>query len=121
MTETMTQTIELGKAEFITIEAFEFELEDGCIYEGERIEAIDTYWYEQMGCDLYDYVYELCSNNLEKDEEAVIQIIPRRWATIVDGELEDCGDSCLGQEEFIWVDGNLFTQEQYETYMKQMY
>ena len=74
-----------------------------------------------MGCDLYDYVYELCSNNLEKDEEAMIQIIPRRWATIVDGELEDCGDSCLGQEEFIWVDGNLFTQEQYETYMKQMY
>ena len=121
MTETMTQTLELGKAQLFTIEAYEFELEDGCIYDGERIESVDTYWYEQMGGDLYDYICDQCEKNLDKDEEAVIQVVPRRWATIVDGELEDCGDSCIGHEEYIWIDGNLFTQQQYETYMEQMY
>ena len=121
MTATMTQTLELGKAQFWTIEAFEFELEDGTISEGERIESIDTYWYEQMGSEMYDYICDLCENNLEKDKEVMISIVPRKWATIVDGELEDCGDSCVGQEEFIWIDSELFTQEQYEVYMKQMY
>ena len=118
---TMTQTLELSKGQFFTIEAFEFELEDDTINEGEKIESIDTYWYEQMGSEMYDYICNLCENNLEKDEEAMISIVPRKWATIVDGELEDCGDSCVGQEEFIWIDGELFTQEQYEVYMKQMY
>ena len=32
MTTTTTQTIELGKAQFWTIEAFYFELEDGYYY-----------------------------------------------------------------------------------------
>ena len=118
---TMTQNLELGKAQLFTIEAYEFELEDDTIIEGEMIGAINTYWFEQMGGDLYDYVYSQCANNLDDNEEALIQVVPRRWATIVDGELEDCGDSCLGQEEFIWVDGELFTQQQYEVYMAQMY
>lgn len=118
---TMTQTLELGKAQFWTIEAYEFELEDDYAIEGERIESVDTYWYEQMGGDLYDYICDQCEKNLDKDEDALIQVVPRRWASIVDGELEDCGDSCIGQEEFFWVDGNLFTQQQYETYMEQMY
>ncbi len=118
---TMTQTLELGKAQLFTIEAYEFELEDDYAIEGERIESVDTYWFEQMGGDLYDYVYAQCANNLDDNEEALIQVVPRRWATIVDGLLEDCGDSCIGQEEFFWVDGNLFTQQQYETYMAQMY
>ena len=118
---TMTQTLELGKAQLFTIEAYEFELEDDTISEGERIESIDTYWFAQMGGDLYDYVYSQCANNLDDNEVALIQVVPRRWATIVDGLLEDCGDSCMGQEEFFWVDGELFTQEQYEVYMAQMY
>ena len=119
---TMTQTLELGKAQFWTIEAYEFELEDDyAIIEGEKIEDVDTYWFAQMGGDLYDYVCAQCTNNLDEDKHALINIVPRRWATIVDGILEDCGDSCIGQEEFIWVDGELFTQEQYEVYMKQMY
>ena len=117
----MTQTLELGKAQLFTIEAFEFELEDDYAIEGERIESVDTYWYEQMGGELYDYICDQCEKNLDKDEEALIQVVPRRWASIVDGELEDCGDSCIGQEEYIWIDGNLFTQQQYETYMEQMY
>ena len=118
---TMTQTLELGKAQFFTIEAFELELEDDTISEGERIESIDTYWFEQMGGDLYEYVYAQCANNLDDNEEALIIVSPRRWANIVDGILEDCGDSCYGGEEYIWVDGELFTPEQYEVYMKQMY
>ena len=118
---TMTQTLELGKAQFWTIEAFEFELEDDYAIEGERIESIDTYWFAQMGGDLYDYICDQCEKNLDDNEEALIQVVPRRWASIVDGILEDCGDSCIGQEEFFWVDGNLFTQQQYETYMEQMY
>ena len=118
---TMTQNLELGKAQLFTIEAYEFELEDDTISEGEMIGAINTYWFEQMGGDLYEYVYSQCANNLDDNEEALIVVSPRRWATIVDGLLEDCGDSCVGQEEFIWIDGELFTQEQYEVYMEQMY
>ena len=118
---TMTQNLELGKAQLFTIEAFELELEDDTISEGERIESIDTYWFKQMGGDLYEYVYAQCANNLDNSEEALISVVPRKWASIVDGLLEDCGDSCIGQEEFIWIDGELFTPEQYETYMEQMY
>ena len=118
---TMTQTLELSKGQFFTIEAYEFEFEDDTIIEGERIESIDTYWHEQMDDDLFDYVYDLCEKNLDRDEEVLVQVVARRWATIVDGELEDCGDSCYGGDEYIWVDGELFTQMQYDTYMKQMY
>ena len=113
----MTQNLELGKAQLFTIEAFELELEDDTISEGERIESIDTYWFKQMGGDLYEYVYDQCANNLDDSEEALISIVPRKWASIVDGLLEDCGDSCIGQEEFIWIDGELFTPEQYEVYI----
>ena len=45
----MTSTIELGKAQFWTIEAFQFGCEDFCFYEGERCEDLDTYWFEGMG------------------------------------------------------------------------
>ena len=62
---TMTQNLELGKAQLFTIEAYEFELEDDTISEGEMIGAINTYWFEQMGGDLYEYVYSQCANNLD--------------------------------------------------------
>jgi hypothetical protein len=112
---TMTQTIELGKAQFFTIEAFYFELKDGYCYEEERCEAVDTYWFAQMGGKLEEYMKQECYNNLDKNEHVRVSLIPRRWATIVDGEREDYGDECLGREDYIWNGSELITEEEYIT------
>ena len=48
----MTNTLELNKGEFYTIESHFFEFEDGCFYEEDRNETIDTYWYEGLGLTL---------------------------------------------------------------------
>jgi len=113
MTQTMTQTVELGKAEFWTIEAFQFEYEDDCFYEGERCEDVDTYWFEGMGGTLGEYLDQECNNNLGEDDHVMVSIIPRRWATIVDGIPEDYGDDCLGREDYIWNGSELLTEEEY--------
>ena len=115
--QTMTQTLELGKAEFFTIEAFQFEYEDECFYEEDRCEDVDTYWYEGVGGTLDEYVRQECNNNLTEDDHVMVNVIPRRWATIVDGIPEDYGDDCLGIESYIWNGTELITQEEY---IKQM-
>ena len=109
----MTTTIELGKAEFWTIEAFQFEYEDECFYEEDRCEDVDTYWYEGMGNTLEEYFREVCNDNLTEDDHVMVSLIPRRWATIVDGEVTDYGDDCLGIETYIWNGSELMTQEEY--------
>lgn len=111
----MTQTLELGKAQFFTIEAFEFEYEDGCFYEEDRCEDLDTYWFEQVGGTLDEYVLQECMNNLDEDNHVMVQVIPRRWATIVDGIPEEYGDSCLGIETYIWNGKELVSEEEYES------
>ena len=109
----MTTTVELGKAQFWTIESFQFEYEDDCFYEGERCEDVDTYWYEGVSDNLDEYVREVCDLNLTYLDHVMVSLIPRRWATIVDGIPEDYGDDCLGREDYIWNGRELLTQEEY--------
>ena len=115
----MTETLELGKGEFFTIEAFEFEFEDGYFYEGERCEAVDCYWHEHTifdGCDTLDeYVKCVCESELTEDDHVRVSVIPRRYATFVDGLLEEYGDDCLGREDYIWTGSELITEEEYIT------
>ena len=113
MTTTTTQTIELGKAQFWTIEAFYFELEDGYFYEGERCEDVDAYWFPQVGGTLEEYFNDQCNNNLGEDDLVRVSLIPRRWATIEDGIPTDYGDDCLGREDYIWNGAELLTEEEY--------
>ena len=117
----MTQTLELGKAQFFTIEAFEFEYEDGCFYEEERCEDVDTYWFEQVGGTLDEYVRQECMNNLDEDNHVMVSVIPRRWATIVDGVPEEYGDDCLGREDYIWNGKELISQEEYQDQLQFIY
>ena len=114
----MTTTLELGKAEFWTIEAFEFEYEDECFYEGERCEDLDTYWFKGVGGTLDQYFQDQCHNNLGIHDHVMVNVIPRRYATIVDGEVIDYGDDCLGIETYIWNGEELLTQEEYINEMK---
>jgi len=109
----MTTTVELGKAQFWTIESFQFEYEDGYFYEGERCEELDTYWFESVGSTLGEYVDQECNNYLKEEDHVMVSIIPRRWATIVNGIPEDYGDDCLGREDYIWNGSELLTQEEY--------
>ena len=117
MTATMTETLELGKGEFFTIEAFEFELEDGYFYEGERCEAVDFYWHEHEifdNCDTLDeYVKFVCESYLTEDDQVRVSVIPRKWATFVDGLLEEYGDDCLGRVDYIWNGSKLITEEEF--------
>ena len=108
----MTNTLELNKGEFYTIESHFFEFEDGCFYEEDRNETIDTYWYEGLGISLQESLEQQVSK-LEEDEICRVSLIPRRWATIVDGDVEDYGDDCLGREDFIWNGNELVTEEEY--------
>ena len=109
----MTTTVELGKAQFWTIESFQFEYEDGYFYEGERCEELDTYWFESVGGTLGEYVDQECNNYLKEEDHVMVSLIPRRWATIVNGIPEDYGDDCLGREDYIWNGSELLTQEEY--------
>ena len=109
----MTQTLELGKAEFFTIEAFYFELEDGYFYEEDRCETIDTYWYVGLGSSLQETLEDEVSK-LEEDEICRVSIIPRRWATIEDGEVIEYGDDCMGREDYIWNGKELVSEEEYQ-------
>ena len=115
----MTETLELGKGEFYTIEAFYFELEDGCFYETELYEAVDCYWHEHTifdNCDTLDeYVKHICETNLTEDDRVMVSVVPRRYAIFVDGLLDEYGDSCMGQEDYIWNGTKLITQEEYIT------
>ena len=113
----MMLNLELGKGQFWTIEAFQFEYEDECFYEGERCEDVDTYWFEQVGGTLDQYFRDQCNNNLGKDDHVIVSLIPRRWATIVDGIPEDYGDDCLGREDYVWNGYELLTQEEYIDHM----
>ena len=109
----MTSTVELGKAQFWTIEAFQFEYEDGCFYEGDRCMDVDSYWYEGVGGTLGEYLDQECMNNLNEDDHVMVSLIPRRWATIENGIPTDYGDDCLGREDYIWNGKELLTQEEY--------
>ena len=105
--------LNLSKGEFFTIEAFEFEYEDGYFYEGERCEDVDTYWYEGVGGTLDQYVQQECYNNLNEDNHVMVQVIPRKWATIVDGLVEDYGDDAFSIETYIWNGKELVSEEEY--------
>jgi len=111
----MTQIIELQKGEFFTIEAFTFTLEDGIIYEGERDEDLDTYWYDNEifeGQQLMEYTHELCVDCL-KDNVRIVDVIARRYATIVDGFVNEYGDDTCDNRRYIWTGKQLLTVENY--------
>ena len=111
----MTQIIELQKGEFFTIEAFTFTQEDGIIYEEERDEDLDTYWYDDPifeGQQLMEYVYSLCVDCL-KDNPRIVDVIARRYATIVDGFVDDYGDSTIDNRRYIWTGKQLLTEHDY--------
>ena len=107
----MAKTLELGKAEFITVEFYLDEDQD------ER--------YDDGGCDFY-YVEQLHDNETieeaivailgEIDEKVYVNATPRRYATLeVDddgdiGEVIDYGDSCLGGEDYIYENNVLLTE-----------
>ena len=95
---------------FTTIEAFEFTLEDGYLYEEDRIEDLDFTWTEEDG-ELDDIVLIECQERL-KDVTAMIVITPRDYVTYhEDGEVEDYGGG--NPETFIWTNNVLVTEEQY--------
>jgi hypothetical protein len=71
-----------------------------------------------MGNTLEGYFREVCNDNLTEDDHVMVNLIPRRWATIVDGEVIDYGDDCLGIESYIWNGQELLTQEEYINDMK---
>ena len=77
-------TVTFNKGEFITIEAFYCEIEDGEVYEEERCEDVDTYWTEEKG-DLMEYVLEQCKY-IETKDPVIVDILPRKWAEFI----EDC-------------------------------
>ena len=107
---------ELGKGEFYTIEAFTFTLEDGIIYEEERDEELDTYWYDEPifeGQQLDEYVLSLCYDCLSSDAPRIVDVIARRYATIEDGFPTDYGDSTLDSNRYIWTGKKLVTEEEY--------
>ena len=111
----MTSTIELQKGEFYTIEAFEFTQEDGYIYEEDRDEDLDTYWYENAifeGQSLLEYVTALCHDCL-KNNIRIVDVNARRWATIVDGFVEDYGDTALDCNRYIWTGKRLLSESDY--------
>ena len=95
---------------FTTIEAFEFTVEDGYVYEEERIEALDFTWTEKDGI-LDDIILTECQERL-KDITAMISVTPRDYVTYdEDGEVEDYGGG--NPETFIWVNNELLTEEDY--------
>ena len=112
----LTTSTQLAKGEFYTIEAFHFEVEDGCYYEEERFEPIDTFWYAGLGLTLEEKLDQECKDNLTEDDLVRVSLIPRRWATIVDGEPEEYGDDCLGREDYIWNGKELLSEEDYLQY-----
>ena len=107
----MTKTLELGKAEFITVEFYLDEDQD------ER--------YDDGGCDFY-YVEQLHDNETieeaivailgEIDEKVYVNATPRRYATLeVDddgdiGEVIDYGDSCLVGADYIYENNVILTE-----------
>ena len=109
----MTNTIELGKAEFWTIESHYISVEDDYIYEEERNETIDTYWYEGYDDQTLEESLNQQVSRLDEDEVCRVSLIPRRWATIEDGIPTDYGDDCLGREDFIWNGKELITEDEY--------
>ena len=113
MTITMTdQQKTLGKGEFITIEAFYCEIEDGEVYEEERCEDVDTYWTAAKG-DLMEYVLEQCKY-IETKDPVIVDVLPRKWAEFDDdGNMEDYGDCCLGIERYIWHENKLTREEEF--------
>ena len=108
-------TIELGKGEFYTIEAFTFTLDDDTLYEDERDEDLDTYWYDSPifeGQLLYEYVTSLCLDQL-KTSPRIVDVNARRYATIVDGFPTDYGDSTIDSNRYVWTGKRLVTEEDY--------
>ena len=51
--------------------------------------------------------------NLTEDDHVIVRVIPRRWVTIVDNEVEDYGSDCLGIESYIWNGKELVSEEEY--------
>ena len=113
MTITMTENVKtLGKGEFVTIEAFYCEIEDGEVYEEERCEDVDTYWTEEKG-DLMEYVLEQCKY-IETKDPVIVDVLPRKWADFdEDGNLEDYGDTCYGIERYIWHNSKLIREGEF--------
>ena len=112
MTTTMTpNVVELGKGELYTIEAFYVEIEDGEVYEDERCEDVDTYWTESKG-DLMEYVRAECEY-IDCEDPVMVQVTARRYATLVDGELEEVGESCLGGDTYIWHNNKLMREGEF--------
>ena len=105
-------TLELNKGEFYTIEAFTFSKQDDILYEEDRDEDLDTYWYESKAPDLLEYVTTLCQDHL-KDNTRLIDVNARRWATIVDGFPEDYGDTALDCNRYVWTGKELLSESDY--------
>ena len=102
-----------NKGEFVTVEAFYFTVEDGEIYEEDRNEDLDTFWHDELGSELMDFVLEECKERLG-EEPSIVDVLPRRWAELdEDGNLEDYGDSCLGSERYMWTGERLVRESEY--------
>ena len=107
----MTTLIEKGQ--FVTIEFYLDEDQE------ER--------YEDGDCDFY-FIHDLNDETIEEaiintlgdvSEKVYISVVPRRYAEVVieDGEIEevvDYGDSTLGQEDYIYENGVLLTESDYQ-------
>jgi len=43
----------------------------------------------------------------------MVQVTARRYATLVDGELDEVGDSCLGGDTYIWYNNKLIKEGEF--------
>ena len=99
-------------SEFATIEAFEFTVEDGYIYEEERIEDLDITWTNKDG-ELNTVLLTECQERLN-NITAMIAVTVRDYVTYdEDGDVEDYGGG--NPETFIWHNNQLLTEEEYVT------
>ncbi len=122
-------TLELGKGEVESIEAFYIEDYDvECVNEGERCEDIDEVFVSSLenNTSLQDKVEALTLNRVFTDfDDNEVPIIIRssslRWATIVvedDGYFsEEYGESS-SWKDWIYFQGHLFmSEDEFFTYM----
>ena len=120
----MNKSYSVGKGEFWTIEAFEFDvneaLEDGYITEGERYEDIDTYYCESVNdIALDDFVGDLI-DTYQPDTIIRINCVPRRYADFIYNhdeeyfeEVTDYGEDCLGGIEMVYDGNKLMSEEEF--------
>ena len=109
--ELVTSYYEAKKGEFYTVEAYNvtWNEEEQEWEEGDRFEAIDTYYVQEIDTyGIMEYLNKLIEEvELEDNQTVKVVFVPRRWAQFTynhrDEHYEEVeyGDPCMGHEEYI--------------------